>query len=158
MNKEVKDGIIITITVLLSIVLVYFLIGFIMTGEVGPLKSNKKTTTTNVSSEPTELYEDMIIASKTFEKPENEYMVIFFSEKDIKDSLKTALSSYNKETKLYKVNKDEAINRFVISEEENPNATTSSELKINKTTLIVINNKKIVSYVTNEDDILNKIN
>lgn len=158
MNKEVKDGIIITITVLLSIVLVYFLIGFIMTGEVGPLKSNKKTTTTNASSESIELYEDMIIASKTFEKPENEYMVIFFSEKDIKDSLKTALSSYNKETKLYKVNKDEAINRFVISEEENPNATTSSELKINKTTLIVINNKKIVSYVTNEDDILNKIN
>ena len=87
-------------------------------------------------------------------------MVIFFSQDKINDELKSTLSSYDslgKETKLYKVNIDETINKYVKSDEQNDSATNSSELKINKTTLITITNGKITSYITDNDTIINAL-
>jgi hypothetical protein len=57
-------------------------------------------------------------------------------------------------TKLYKVNYDESINKSVLSDEENKEATNSEDLKVKGCTLITINDGKIVSYVSNETDIL----
>ena len=60
--------------------------------------------------------------------------------------------------KLYKVNLDESINKFVISkDEENKEAKNANELKIKDTTLIVIKNKSIISYITDTDEIVEKI-
>lgn len=155
MKEEVKNGITITIVVLLTLILVYLATAFFLTGEIG----GKKTTTTKDSSSVTTLYQDMILASKTFERPEEEYMVIFFSEKDAKKRVKSYMKSYyNEDMKLYKVNLDESINKFVISkDEENKEAKNANELKIKDTTLIVIKNKSIISYVTDTDEIVEKI-
>lgn len=155
MKSEIKNGIVIAIVVLSVVLLTYLLTAVFATGEIG---SNKKTTTTKTTSdEVSSLYDDMIIASKTFSKNESEYMVIFFSEKDATESIKTTLTSYSGNSKLYKVNLDEAINKYVVSDEENKNATNSSELKIKGTTLIEINNKSITSYINNEEEIIEKL-
>ena len=155
MKEEVKNGITITIVVVLTLILVYLATAFFLTGEIG----GKKTTTTKDSSSVTTLYQDMILASKTFERPEEEYMVIFFSEKDAKKRIKSYMKSYyNDDIKLYKVNLDESINKFVVSkDEENKEAKNANELKIKDTTLIVIKNKSIVSYITDTDEIVEKI-
>lgn len=155
MKEEVKNGITITIVVVLTLILVYLATAFFLTGEIG----GKKTTTTKDSSSVTTLYQDMILASKTFEKPEEEYMVIFFSEKDAKKRIKSYMKSYyNEDIKLYKVNLDESINKFVVSkDEENKEAKNANELKIKDTTLIVIKNKSIISYITDTDEIVEKI-
>lgn len=135
-----------------------------MTGEIGNSKTKKESTNdTSYSKESdsvSSLYDNMIIASSAFEQPGSEYKVIFFSQNDASDNLKSLISSYDSSdnnVKLYKVNMDEAINKYVISDESNPNATTFSELKINDVTLITINNGTISSYVVGEANVSNEL-
>lgn len=134
-----------------------------MTGEIGNSNKDEKedALTTTKESITSSLYDNMIIASKTFEQKNDEYMVIFFSQNDASDTLKSTISAYDssdKNVKLYKVNIDEAINKFVVSDEENINATNYDELKINDVTLITIKNNEITSYVVTEDDVISKLN
>ncbi len=161
MKNEVKSGVIIAITVIIVLVVVYLTTAIFMTGEIG----NRKTTAKNDTEAQTNdnisnLYDNMIIASKTFEQPNDEYMVIFFSQESSSETLNDAISSYDsigKETKLYKVNLDEVINKFVVSQESNNNASNYSELKINDTTLITIKNKEITSYVVGDKNVIDKL-
>lgn len=161
MNNDLKNGIVITITVVLVLAVVYLTTAVFMTGEIGSSKANKKNkVTTTKSNVTTNLYDNMIIASKTFDQPNDEYMVIFFSEKEASDNLKSAISSYdsgNKAVKLYKVNTDEVINKFVVSEEVNMDATNYNELKINDVTIITIKDKVITSYVVKEEAVIDKL-
>ena len=159
MKNEVKSAIAITITVILILVVVYLSTAVFMTGEIGDKKKDEKDEVTNVSeeSQTSILYDNMIIASKTFEQKNDEYMVIFFSQKDTSDTLKNVISTYDssgKDTKLYKVNTDEVINRFVISDEANNSATNYNELKINDITLVTIKNGVIASYIVTEDNVI----
>lgn len=159
MKNEVKSAIAITITVILILVVVYLSTAVFMTGEIGDKKKDEKDEVTNVSeeSQTSILYDNMIIASKTFEQKNDEYMVIFFSQKDTSDTLKNMISTYDssdKDTKLYKVNTDEVINRFVISDEANNSATNYNELKINDITLVTIKNGVIASYIVTEDNVI----
>lgn len=159
MKNEVKSAIAITITVILILVVVYLSTAVFMTGEIGDKKKDEKDEVTNVSeeSQTSTLYDNMIIASKTFEQKNDEYMVIFFSQKDTSDTLKNVISTYDssgKDTKLYKVNTDEVINRFVISDEANNSATNYNELKINDITLVTIKNGVIASYIVTEDNVI----
>lgn len=157
MNKEIKDGILVAITVILVILVVYFTTAIFMTGEIGNSnKSDKKTTTTN--TENVETYDDKIIASKTFEQNKGKYMVIFFSPNKVSESLDNAITSYsNDDVTLYKVSLDEVINKYVKADEDNPFATNSSELKVKDMALITIENGKVTSYVTEESEIVDKL-
>lgn len=152
MNKEVKNGIIVGIVVILSLVVVYFMIA-IATGEIN-ISGKKDNTDSSVSDNS---YDNMIMASTTFDKSEDEYMVIFYSEKNKTDNLDLIISSYKGDIKLYKVNTDEVINKFVLSDEENSSATNKDELKVKTPTLLTINNKKITYYTSNEDEIAEKL-
>lgn len=152
MNKEVKNGIIVGIVVILSLVIVYFMIA-IATGEINI--GGKKDNTDSSASDNS--YDNMIMASTTFDKSEDEYMVIFYSEKNKTDNLDLIISSYKGDIKLYKVNTDEVINKFVLSDEENSSATNKDELKVKTPTLLTINNKKITYYTSNEDEIAEKL-
>lgn len=161
MKNEVKSGVIITITVIIVLVVVYLTTAIFMTGEIGSRKTTAKNNTEEQTNDNiSNLYDNMIIASKTFEQPNDEYMVIFFSQKSSSETLNDAISSYDsigKETKLYKVNLDEVINKFVVSQESNNNASNYSELKINDTTLITIKNKEIASYVVGDKNVIDKL-
>lgn len=154
MKKEVKEGIVISIVVILFLLVVYLITALFTTGELGKSKDSETTT---ASSEVTELYSNMILANNVFDRNEDSYMVILLSDDDAKDTIKNSVKSYSGEKKLYVVNLDEKINNYVVSKEENKAASNPSELKINKTTLLMIDNHAISSYVTDTSEILAKM-
>lgn len=156
MKEEIKKSIIIAISVLFVIAVTYFAVAMFLTGEIGNTKNESETVLSDTGVSLS--YDNLIIAGNTFSQKENDYMVIFFSEKKASEALKNSLSSYDsaqKSLKLYKVNLDEAINSFVKSDENNTTATNSKELKIKQNTLITINNGTIISYIEDETEILN---
>lgn len=158
MKQEIKNSIIIAIGVLFVIAVTYFGVAMFLTGEIGNNKDDSQTVLADSGISLS--YDNVIIAGNTFSQKENNYMVMFFSEKNSSETLKNSLSLYDsaeKSLKLYKVNLDEAINSFVKSEENNTNATNSKELKIKQNTLITINNGIITSYVEDEAEILNNL-
>ena len=125
-----------------------------MTGEIGSKKSSeKKTTTTNAASS----YENKILASKVFDQTTETYKVLIFSEQDVSDDLKSTITSYSGNTKLYLVNKDEAINKYVSSDTDNVKPDNSSSLKVKKEALLTISNESVTSYVTNESEIIDEL-
>lgn len=155
MKDEVKNGIILTVVVLLIVGVVYLITAVFATGEIG---SKKSKTNDDASSTSYITYDNMILASNTFTQKESEYMVMFVMNDDLSDTLKSYINSYNNsDMKLYVVSADDAVNKFVKSDSANEAATNYSELKINKNTLITINGGKISSYLTNEDEIKEKL-
>ena len=155
MKDEVKNGIILTVVVLLIVGVVYLITAVFATGEIG---SKKRKTNDDESSSSYITYDNMILASNTFTQKESEYMVMFIINDDLSDTLKSYINSYNNsDMKLYVVSADDTVNKFVKSDSANEAATNYSELKINKNTLITINGGKISSYLTNEDEIKEKL-
>lgn len=155
MKDEVKSGIMLTVVVLLIVGVVYLITAVFATGEIGSKKSktNDSTPSSNYVT-----YDNMILASNTFTQKESLYMVMFVINDDLSDTLKSYINSYNNsDMKLYVVSVDDAVNKFVKSDSANETATNYSELKINKNTLITINGGKISSYLTNEDEIKEKL-
>ena len=151
MKDEIKNGIVLSVTVILILFMVYFLTAFFMTGEIGNGKKEEITDNEIISNEP--LYSNMIIAGKTFEQKELTYKVLFFSDDKSDDELKQMIKGYAGKTPLYIVNTDEPFNKYVNNESDNPAASNANELKISSTTLIEITDKKIVSYINNIEQI-----
>lgn len=159
MSKEVKNGIMIGITVVLILGVVYLTTAIFMTGEIGGQKETTKSTTTKETSSQSQ-FKNMIIAGKTFGMNNDNYMVLFFFEKELSDELKSAIISYDsadKDVKLYKVNVDEAINAYVKGDAFNAGATNAKDLMIKDVTLVTIKNNKITSFVDDETQIINKL-
>lgn len=160
MSNEIKNGIAITITVILVIAIVYVTTAVFMTGEIGNGKTNSNSKTTTTNSSASKLYDNMIIASKTFDQNKDEYMVIFFYGNDVSNELDAVIKAYdssNNKTKLYKVNVSDVINKFVLSKQQNSEATNYNELKINDITLITVKDKVITSYITKEENVINNL-
>lgn len=155
MKSEIKNGIIILLVVLGILAIVYFGTAY-RTGQISHKKYDNNSEITN--NDPS--YSNMIIYSKVFSQKEEKYMVLFFDNTKIKDSLSTTIDLYDKNEgniKLYKVNYNETINKKVVSKTENKVATNVDELKIKGTTLITIENGKIINYISNEDEILSSL-
>lgn len=154
MKDEIKNGIIILISVLVILGATYLITAYFK----GSLKGKNEVTESSVSYDAK--FENMIILSKVFNIEDSEYKVLFYSNKKIKDSLSNTIKSYDsskKDIKLYKVNYDESINKKVLSNQDNTKATNAEELKVKGITLITIKDNKIVSYITNEDEILSAL-
>ena len=155
MKSEIKNGIIILLVVFGILAIVYFATAY-RTGQIGHKKYDNNSEITN--NDPS--YSNMIIYSKVFSQKEEKYMVLFFDNTKIKDSLSTTIDLYDKNEeniKLYKVNYNETINKKVVSKTENKVATNVDELKIKGTTLIKIENGKIINYISDEDKILSSL-
>ena len=85
-------------------------------------------------------------------------MVILFKDNSSSDDLKNAIKSYNNENKkLYKVNLDETINKYLIGQSDNNNATNSKELQVKDVALLTISSGSIRSYITDEEQIINAL-
>ena len=161
MKKEIKNGIVIAICVILIIIITYITTSVFMTGEIGTKKDKENKNDVEKTSENTTLqstYDNMIIAGRVFNQSEDTYMVILFKEDSASDDLKAAIKSYNNENeKLYKVNLDEAINKYVVKESDNNNATNSKELQVKDIALLTISSGSIRSYITDEEQIINAL-
>lgn len=165
MEMNLKKVIETSIIVILILVVTYFTTAYFLTGELGNGTSKVTTTTksenatTTVMNTSVSSYNNKIIASKTFDQS-GIYYVIFYSEENTDDSIKSAMSSYdtsNSNLKLYKVNIDEAINSYVKSNTANNLPTNSNELKINGTTLLKINDGVVSLYTSSQSDILSEL-
>lgn len=154
---EKKGSITLIIAVLGVIAITYFATAFFLTGEIGNKEDKKEETQVEETEEVTEIFSNMIIASKTFTQKESKYMVLFFSKKDLTYDFKQIINNYSKDTKLYKVNVDEAINSFVLSKDENLNVQSYKELKVKAPTIITIENRKNISYVSGNDKVIDII-
>ena len=77
--------------------------------------------------------------------------------KDLTYDFNQMVNNYSKNTKLYKVNVDEAINGFVFSNEENTSVQSYKDLKVKAPTLITIENRKNISYVSGSDKVIDII-
>ena len=155
MNKEVKNGIMVGLTVLFILIIVYLTTAVFLTGEIGGKDKNTNTTTTKESTTAT--YNNMILAGQSFDRKEDKYMVVFFSDSKASDDLKNAVSNYDvssKGIKLYVVNLDEAVNNYVVSNTFNSNAEKASDLKIMDQAIITISGGNMQSYLISEKDII----
>ena len=114
---------------------------------------NKKST--NITSNASIQY-SKILAGETFNMNENDYLVFFYdTTSDDSSSYAETVSNYKEKDKhltIYTVDLNEGLNKKYINEDENPNATKASELRINNATLIHITNGKIVDYITSSFD------
>lgn len=152
MKKEIKNLLIVTFCVIIFLVIVYLIIAF-KKGEIGNSNNNISSNENGLSLS----YSNLINAESVFTRQEDSYYVMFFSEKNSIDAIKQVLTSYSGDIKLYKVNLDEPINKYVLGNSDNKDAQNSSELRVSKTTLIKISNKKIVSYINDSVEIINEL-
>lgn len=153
MKEEVKNGIVLCICVILILVIVYFATAIFMTGEIGNKKGvSKKNTTTTESAESE--YNNLIMASSIFSRPESNYMVVLFSKKTASNELKEAIKGYSGDTKLYVVNVDEPINKNIKGDVDN---ITKDNLKVKESVLLVIENGDISSSTIGGANIIGKI-
>lgn len=164
MKDEVKNGIITCVCVIFILIVVYFTTAVFLTGEIGSSKKSKFNDGTEkqgeVSNVSNPAYSNMIIAGNTFDQAEDNYMVLFFSESKASDVLKNAITSYDsgeKDIKLYKVNTDEAINKYVKSNLDNTSPIDSKDLKVSGNALMSISKKGVSSYITDESQIISAL-
>ena len=149
MKEEVKNGIVLSISVILIIVIVYFATGIFMTGEYGK-KVRNTTTTSNASNS----YNNLIMASNIFNKAEDSYMVILFSKSSASNELYDSVTKYSGDTKLYVVNLDDPVNKYIKSNKNNLSVSDVEELKVKDNALLVINNGMVTKSETNGANII----
>lgn len=155
MKDELKNGIILGIFVIIILVVVYFATAIFMTGEIGGKKTKDNKTTTTVSS--TNQYNNRIISSKIFDRSEESYMVVIFSDKKASNELKDSIKNYNGSVKLYVINIDEAINKSLKADVDNLYAQDSSGLKVKENALLTINGGVITNAVTGGANIISEL-
>lgn len=97
-----------------------------------------------------------ILAGQTFNRSEEEYYVAFY-DFNSDESLESTISNIEN-TKIYKVDLSNAMNKQIIGETSNKKAESSDELKIKETTLIQIKNGKISNYIEGYENITNYLN
>ncbi len=143
-----KKMIIYGLVVLLFLGGMYFLTSVLV-------KKNKYIEKTTIDNGSVSIQYSEIILGEVFSKNEDEYLVLCYDKKDKTTNLSTTVSTLMSadKIKVYTVDLSHAFNKGLLSNEGNPNATKSSELKINGSTLIHIHNQKIEDYIEGEDAI-----
>ena len=96
---------------------------------------------------------DKILAGSTFTRNEDEYYVVFYKfDAEIYD----AMARYRSEErgKVYYVDLDEGLNKYVISDEVKTDVTSAEDLRVKDPTLVVVKNHKITDRKIGKKDII----
>lgn len=143
-NESLKSIVLNLLGVLIVFLLFYFVTNMLV--DTSP-KFNVKEEE-NISN----IQYDEIIAGEIYNKP-GEFYVLFYD-----------FSSYNKEyydsliekseKKVYKVDISKKFNKDFVSEKSNLNVESLNELKVSTTTLIKIENQKIILSVESEIELI----
>ncbi len=144
-SPEVKTIIKIVVGIALFFGVVYFGAGILM-GDI-KLKKEEKETTIQYSE---------ILAEKTFLQNNSEYYVMYYNFDSNDAELITAvISTLSKNLTVYTVDLDKHFNSNYISDEiKTKKPSNSSELQVKNPTLIRIKNKKVVSFITGLENIV----
>lgn len=89
-----------------------------------------------------------ILAGQTFSKGSEEYYVVFYKDNSMIETIEGI-----KTKTIYKVDLNSAFNNSVISDESNKDAQSVTDLKINGTTLIKIEDGKNTLYIEGTDQV-----
>lgn len=110
-------------------------------------------------TEKTSIQYSEILAGTSFDKKDKEYLVLYYDKSsDDASTYESLYSDYKAKDEhlpIYYVDLSKALNKKVVSEESNKEATAASELKIKNATLIKFVDNKIDEYLEGEDDIKN---
>lgn len=155
MKEELKNGIVISVFVIIIILVVYFSTAVFMTGEIGNKKSEDKSTTTTKSD--FNEYNNRIISSNIFNRSEDTYMVVIFSNKKASNELKDKVKNYAGDTKLYVVNLDEAMNKSIKSDTDDLYVSEPSSLRVKENALLTISNGTVINAVTGGVNIISNL-
>ena len=161
-NKAINDDtvkiisfIIILIVVLGVFALLYYLNGKYVTKDID------STTTTQTTTEP--IYDNTKVTVDTmFNLSKDTYYVLAYDGSDDIDGtyLYSLAKSYSDDKiKVYSLDLSNAMNKnyYDTKGTENTKPTKPSEVKFTKNTLVVFKKGKVVEYITNKDDIVNKL-
>lgn len=113
---------------------------------------NKEDNTTKTDEE-VEISLDTTIVGRSFSMPEDKYYVLYYDAKDedVVEEYSATINNYIYSTsedhvKLYTVDMSDALNKKYVSEESKPMPEKVSDIAIKGTTLMVIENGKVVEY------------
>ena len=143
---------------LILIVAVVFVAFYVVTLFV--TKNEKETETQNETTETTIQYEKILVGNILTEKAPEYYVLVYFDEDNYIDLYKSYLSYYKtKEDAVpyYYVNINETFNKAYISEKSKLNVSSTKEFKFKETTLLRIQDGKIISTYEGKDNITGKL-
>lgn len=150
-DNEVKKVIKCVVIVLAIFALMYLLTVLVL----------KKSSTDYITKEEesTTIQYSEILAGTVFNKKDNEYLVLFYDmDEDTDYTYSNLVSDYEAKEEhlpIYYVDLSSALNKSVIADESNKDATSAEELKINGATLIKFTNNSISEYLEGEEAISN---
>ena len=139
------------LVVVIIFVAVYFLTDYITNHSSN---SNYKKTVGEAT-----IQSDKILAGSTFNQKDEEYYVLFYNVIDNATYTDTYTTYKEKEDHIpiYYVDTHEGLNRDYVGEDINEEPTEASEIKVNGPTLMKIENKEVVEFITDEDEIKEKL-
>lgn len=120
---------------------------------------NKDTDTTN-NDEEVSISLDSTIVGRSLSMPEDYYYVLYYdtSDETVMETYSSVVNDYMYSTdenhvKLYTVDMSDALNKKYIAEESKPMPEKASDIAIKGTTLMIIDNGKVVEYVEDQNRI-----
>lgn len=141
----------------------FYLLAYKLTGTDEKVKQahekNETEEQNDSDNEHRERTATSIMLGSTFNRDEEEYLVMFYDgeDEDISSDVDAKIENYlhdDENLPVYKVDMSSKFNSSHKTDgKSNKNASSSSDLKINGTTLIKINNGKITKYIEGEDEI-----
>ena len=143
---SVKSTVLTILIVGIIFLLFYLLSGFITS-------RNYKYKRNNVDASIS--YEE-IMAGSTFNMNKDSYVVVFYY-RDDDSELTNHISMYGarEENNIYYVDLKNGINKYVLDDNSNRNATKASELRVTNPTLVKIEDGFITEFIEGKDNIIN---
>lgn len=105
-----------------------------------------------INNKNTEVHYQKILASDMFNQEESDYIVLFYDISKFNKQMKNIVQSYS--DKLYVVDLGDALNSYFIRNNLNSNPSNINELSVNGPVIFKINNKKVLSTIVGENNIL----
>lgn len=138
------------IKVICSVLVVLSLTILFTLGITG--KFSKKINNEKINNKNTEVHYQKILASDMFNQEENDYIVLFYDISKFNKQMKDIVQSYS--DKLYVVDLGDALNSYFVRNNLNSNPNNINELSVNGPVIFKINNKKVLSTIVEENNIL----
>lgn len=146
-SDKIKSAIFTFVGVIVFIGVIY---GLVLLMEKGGLFEEGYTKPT---SDAVEISDEYISIGTVFNRDFNEYYVLFDDFSGLKNDSYVSYLLSNSDLKVFKVDMSKPNNKSYVSENSNPKAKKSSELKINGITLMRVKNGKNVNYIESSSKI-----
>jgi hypothetical protein len=152
-DDEIKIG---NLFKIILIIIVIFGLFYVIT-YYGEKNKKLKASASDPKNTYVEIQYDEILVGSTLNQKEDEYYVLISKEDNYKKFYKSISTTINNKKRLYYSFIDNGLNsKYITKEESNLNVKNIEDLKINKDTLLKINNHEITESVEGTENIMNK--